>query len=141
MLLVLSAPTLPPGLLLLPRGRPGDGLKAVGWAACRPRSLRSDYAFYADGISCRDFWQASGPKQTQPPITAWRQAFKQTLEAGIQSAKVAAKVASISVVCNDPPPEFSNDLRRVSLTAQLTPDLIFNDLALVSPAPSATLAQ
>ncbi len=99
---------------------------------CRTRSIRMDYAFSGGGATCRDFWQASGPEQTQPPVTAWRQAFRKTVESGIQLSEVSAEVASISVACNDPAPEFFTNLRRVSLTVQLAPDLTIKDYAQVS---------
>ncbi|GAB4816172.1 hypothetical protein N2152v2_003218 [Parachlorella kessleri] len=90
-----------------------------------------DWAFSGGGATCRDFWQASGPQQTQPPITAWRQAFKQTLGAGILLSGIPAGLASISVICNDPAPESQSDYRRVSLTAQLAPDLTIDELVYV----------
>ncbi|GAB4817015.1 hypothetical protein N2152v2_004061 [Parachlorella kessleri] len=83
------------------------------------------YAFSGGGATCRDFWQASGPKQTQPPVTAWRQAFRKTVESGIQLSEVSAEVASISVACNDPAPEFFTNLRRV-LLGTYTKDSLFN---------------
>ncbi|GAB4817045.1 hypothetical protein N2152v2_004091 [Parachlorella kessleri] len=100
-------------------------------AFAKPRSLRLDYAFSGGGATCRDFWQASGPKQTQAPITAWRQAFKQLLAAGELLSGVPTSVASMSVVCNDPAPGTQSDYRRVSLTAQLAPDLTLDELSRV----------
>ncbi|GAB4821814.1 hypothetical protein N2152v2_008860 [Parachlorella kessleri] len=97
-------------------------------AIAKSRTLRSDLAF-AGGPSCRDFWQASGPQQDQLPITAYRQAFLETLQKGIQDAFVSAQVASISVVCNDPPQGSPSDARRLILTAKLTPDLTISQFS------------
>lgn len=102
----------------------GVGIRSIDAVS---RTIRVDYGF-AGGPTCNDFWQASGPKQSQAPSTAYRFAFKTTVELGIESAGVSAKVASISLRCNDPAPQYQSDLRRVIATAKLTPDLNINDL-------------
>ena len=105
--------------------------------ACRSYTFRSDYLFLGfNGLTCRDFWQASGPKQDQPPVTAYRQAVKNTLLTAAQQVGVGVTVTSIKVVCNDPPPESGSSYRRIILTTELSP-LVLSDMILVGPTAFA----
>ncbi len=102
---------------------------------CRVYVVRLDCGFEG-GKTCQDFYRASRPTHSKPPVAAYRFAYRSTLDDIIQRRGIKGSVRKVAIRCNDPAPRFKSGLRRIVLTAQLPP-MSIHELISVMNALSA----